>query len=216
MGYQGNWEMTIEKLKIFYILVQRSKVNFQVSYKGKALYISPEEVRAALLEKMKKTAEDFLGRSVKDAVVTVPAYFTDSQRKATQDAGKIAGLNVLRIINEPTAAAMAYGLDRKKSTARERVPGYIAVLATSGNTNLGGEDFTEKIVQYLRKEIERKFPLASLHQKALRRLTNACEKAKIELSSQNGTEAVIDLEGLLPGGQDFQSKITQARVENLC
>ena len=159
------------------------------------MYISPEEVGAALLEKMKRTAEDFLGRSVKDA-------------------GKIAGLNVLRIINEPTAAA--YGLDRKKSTARERVPGYIAVLATSGNTNLGGEDFTEKIVQYLRKEIERKFPLASLHQKALRRLTNACEKAKIELSSQNGTEAVIDLEGLLPGGQDFQSKITRARFENLC
>ena len=223
---------------------KNNKVNFQVSHKGEALSVSPEEVAAALLEKMKKKAEDYLERSVKDAVVTVPAYFTDTQRKATQDAGKIAGLNVLRIINEPTAAAMAYGLDRKKKVVREgeEAPdtytvlvydlgggtfdvslleidrsGYIAVLATSGNTFLGGEDFTQRIVQHLKKEIEGKFPdLTSMDQKALRRLTNACEKAKIDLSSQNGTEAVIDLEGLLPGGLDFRSKITRAKFENLC
>ena len=223
---------------------KNNKINFQVSYLGKALSVSPEEIGAALLEKMTKTAEDYLGQSVKDVVVTVPAYFTDSQRKATQDAGKIAGLNVLRIINEPTAAAMAYGLDRKKKMVIEGEEdpdnyhvlvfdlgggtldvslleidssGYIAVLATSGNTILGGEDFTQRIVQHLRKEIERKFPLlAFLDQKALRRLTKASEKAKIELSSQNGTEAVIDLEGLLPGGEDFQSKITRDQFENLC
>ena len=195
--------------------------------------ISPEEVGAALLEKMKKTAEDFLEKPVKDVVITVPAYFNDSQRKATQDAGKIAGLNVIRIINEPTAAALAYGLDRKVggnvpdsykvlvydlgggtfdvSLLEIDSSGYIAVLGTSGNTFLGGEDFTQQIVQHFKEKIS-----SSLDSKAERRLANACEKAKIELSSLNGTEAVVDLEGLLPGGKDFQAKITRAKFENLC
>ena len=210
-----------------------NKVNFKVSHLDKDICISPEEVGAALLEKMKKTAEDFLEKPVKDVVITVPAYFNDSQRKATQDAGKIAGLNVIRIINEPTAAALAYGLDRKVggnvpdsykvlvydlgggtfdvSLLEIDSSGYIAVLGTSGNTFLGGEDFTQQIVQHFKEKIS-----SSLDSKAERRLANACEKAKIELSSQNGTEAVVDLEGLLPGGKDFQAKITRAKFENLC
>ena len=135
---------------------KNNKINFQVSYLGKALSVSPEEIGAALLEKMKKTAENYLGRSVKDAVVTVPAYFTDSQRKATQDAGKIAGLNVLRIINEPTAAAIAYGLDKKGDGENNVLifdlgggtfdvsvltieDGIFEVKSTAGDTHLGGE-----------------------------------------------------------------------------
>ncbi|GFY76682.1 heat shock protein 70 B2 [Trichonephila inaurata madagascariensis] len=185
-----------------------------------------------VLTKMKETAEMYLGQKVTDAVITVPAYFNDSQRQATKDAGKIAGLNVLRIINEPTAAALAYGLDKnlrgEKNVLIFDLGGgtfdvsiltidegsLFEVRSTAGDTHLGGEDFDNRMVNHFVEEFKRKHrkDLRS-NARSLRRLRTACERAKRTLSSSS--EASIEIDALFEG-IDFYSKITRARFEELC
>ena len=180
---------------------------------------------------MKETSESYLGHQVKDAVITVPAYFNDSQRQATKDAGSIAGLNVLRVINEPTAAAIAYGLDKVKGKESNVLifdlgggtfdvsiltidDGIFEVKATAGDTHLGGEDFDHRLVTHFLNEFKRKHKKDfSTNKRALRRLRTACERAKRSLSSQ--ASASIELESLFEG-IDFMSSITKARFEDLC
>ena len=186
-----------------------------------------------VLIKMKETAEAYLGHSVKDAVITVPAYFNDSQRQATKDAGVIAGLNVQRIINEPTAAAIAYGLNNKKGQSGENnvlifdlgggtfdvsilsiEDGIFEVKATAGDTHLGGEDFDNRLVDYFVKEFQRKHKKdITSNKRALRRLRTACERAKRTLSAS--AQANIEIDSLYEG-IDFYSSITRARFEELC
>jgi heat shock 70kDa protein 1/2/6/8 len=184
-----------------------------------------------VLVKMKETAESYLGGTVMNAVVTVPAYFNDSQRQATKDAGTISGLNVLRIINEPTAAAIAYGLDKKVSGERNVLifdlgggtfdvslltieEGIFEVKATAGDTHLGGEDFDNRLVNHFVQEFKRKFKKdLSANPRALRRLRTACERAKRTLSSATNTTIEIDS---LYEGIDFYTSLTRARFEELC
>ena len=184
-----------------------------------------------VLQKMKKIAEDFLGKTVKSAVVTVPAYFNDSQRQATKDAGTISGLNVLRIINEPTAAAIAYGLDKQQEQEKNILifdlgggtfdtsllkieEGVFQVKATNGHTHLGGEDFDNKLVDYCMAEFKKKTKLdISKNARALRRLRTQCEKAKRILSSAH--TAPIECETLAEG-EDFNLNISRAKFEELC
>jgi heat shock protein 1/8 len=172
-----------------------------VNYKNEQKKFHPEEISSMVLVKMKETAEAFLSKKINDAVITVPAYFNDSQRQATKDAGVISGLNVLRIINEPTAAAIAYGLDKKSSQEKNVLifdlgggtfdvslltieEGIFEVKATNGHTHLGGEDFDNKIVEYCCAEFKKKSGLdISNNPRALRRLRTQCEKAKRILSS---------------------------------
>merc|ERR1711871_526442 len=201
----------------------------QVDFKGETKTFKPEEVSSMVLTKMKETAEAHLGKEVKNAVVTVPAYFNDSQRQATKDAGVIAGLNVLRIINEPTAAAIAYGLDKKGDEKNVLIfdlgggtfdvslltieEGIFEVKATAGDTHLGGEDFDNRMVDYFLQEFKRKFKKDMKdNQRALRRLRTACERAKRTLSSS--TQAHIEIDSLFEG-IDFNSTITRARFEDL-
>ena len=183
-----------------------------------------------ILTKMKQVAENYLGKNVDSAVITVPAYFNDAQRQATKDAGTIAGLNVLRIINEPTAAAIAYGLD-SATTDEQKVlifdlgggtfdvslltidDGIFEVLATAGNTHLGGEDFDNRMVEYFVNEIKKKQRLDIRENKrAMRKLRTACERAKRSLST--GTQAFLEIDGLADG-QDFSSTITRARFNDI-
>merc|ERR1719270_29148 len=173
-----------------------------------------------VLLKMKETAEAYLGHDVKDAVVTVPAYFNDSQRQATKDSGVIAGLNVLRIINEPTAAAIAYGLDKKKGAAECNVlifdlgGGTFEVKSTAGDTHLGGEDFDNRMVDHFVNEFKRKHKKDMKgNKRALRRLRTACERAKRTLSAS--AQANIEIDSLFEG-IDFYTSITRARFEELC
>jgi len=200
-------------------------------YKDEQKDFSPEEISSMVLLKMKETAEAFLGQEVKNAVVTVPAYFNDGQRQATKDAGTICGLNVLRIINEPTAAAIAYGLD--KAAKREQnilifdlgggtfdvslltiEEGIFEVKATAGDTHLGGEDFDNRMVDHFVQEFKRKHRKdMSDNSRALRRLRTACERAKRTLSSS--TQAAVEIDSLYDG-IDFYSSITRARFEDLC
>jgi L1 cell adhesion molecule like protein len=201
----------------------------KVEFKGEEKILTPEEVSAAVLIKMKETAEVFLGHPVTKAVVTVPAYFNDSQRKATKDAGAIAGLEVLRIINEPTAAAIAYGLDKRKESRNVLIfdlgggtfdvsllniqDGIFSVLATAGNTHLGGEDFDNNMVAFFVDHIKKKFSKdISDSPRALRRLKTACERAKRTLSS--ALTADIEVDSLFDG-TDFATKITRAKFEEL-
>ncbi|EFJ22627.1 hypothetical protein SELMODRAFT_443126 [Selaginella moellendorffii] len=204
-----------------------------VTYKNEQKQFSAEEISSMVLTKMKEIAEVFVGKSVKDAVVTVPAYFNDSQRQATKDAGVIAGLNVLRIINEPTAAAIAYGLDKKSSSTGEKNilifdlgggtfdvstltidQGVFEVKATAGDTHLGGEDFDNRMVNFFAQEFKRKYRKdISDNARALRRLRTACERAKRTLSSTSQT--TINVESLYEG-IDFNASITRARFEELC
>merc|ERR1712070_90205 len=203
----------------------------EVSYKGEKRTFFPEEISSMVLVKMKETAESFLAKPVKDVVVTVPAYFNDSQRQATKDAGTIAGLNVMRIINEPTAAAIAYGLD-KKSAGETNVlifdlgggtfdvslltidDGIFEVKATAGDTHLGGEDFDNRMVNHFVQEVKRKHKKDfTSNPRAMRRLRTACERAKRQLSSS--ANAQIEIDSLFEG-VDFYSSITRARFEDLC
>lgn len=195
--------------------------------------LRPEEISAAVLTKMKQTAEAFLGETITDAVITVPAYFQDAQRKATKDAGIIAGLNVLRIINEPTAAAMAYGLHKDCKDRNVLIfdlgggtfdvslltidDGVFEVKATAGNTHLGGEDFDTKIVEHLLTEFERKYKDEANgirnNKRSIRRLRTKAEEAKRALSSSS--QANIEIESLF-NGLDFFTKLTRAKFEMLC
>lgn len=215
----------------FEVINDGSKPKIQVSYKGEKRRFAPEEISSMIVAKMKTTAEAYLGEKVADAVVTVPAHFNDSQRQATKDAGYIAGLNVLRVLNEPTAAAIAYGLN-KEFNRKRHVMIYdlgggtfdVSVLtitegpvydvdATAGDTHLGGEDFDMRMVNYFVEEFSRKHKMdISKNAKAIRRLTTACEKAKRFLSSN--TEASIEVDSLF-NGIDFCSKISRARFEEL-
>ncbi|BEI85496.1 hypothetical protein CcaverHIS002_0508970 [Cutaneotrichosporon cavernicola] len=202
----------------------------EVEYLGEKKTFSPQEISAMVLTKMKEVAEAKIGKTVKKAVVTVPAYFNDSQRLATKDAGAIAGLDVLRIINEPTAAAIAYGLDQKTKEEKNVLifdlgggtfdvsllsitGGVFAVKATAGDTHLGGEDFDQTLLDHFKTEFKRKNKLdISDDPRALRRLRSACERAKRTLSSVTQTTVEVDS---LYQGVDFSSNITRARFEEI-
>merc|ERR1712232_794595 len=217
----------------FEVVAAGAKPKIQVEFKCEKKTFTPEEVSSMVLTKMKETAEQYLGKTVKDAVVTVPAYFNDSQRQATKDAGVIAGLNVLRIINEPTAAAIAYGLDKKKGASAEAnvlifdlgggtfdvsiltiEDGIFEVKSTAGDTHLGGEDFDNRMVDHFLKELQRKHKKdMSQNKRAVRRLRTACERAKRTLSAS--AQANIEIDSLFEG-IDFYTSITRARFEELC
>ncbi|KAK4534823.1 hypothetical protein CDCA_CDCA03G0848 [Cyanidium caldarium] len=219
------------KLLPFRIVNKDGKPYIRVQVQGgEEKMFSPEEISAMVLGKMKKVAEDYLGQEVKNAVVTVPAYFNDAQRQATKDAGIIAGLKVQRIINEPTAAAIAYGLD--KSGAEKNIlvfdlgggtfdvtlltldDGVFEVLATNGDTHLGGEDFDQRVMDYLVKQFKKKHNGADLRndKRAMSKLRREVEKAKRALSSQ--TQVRIEIESIMDG-IDLSEELTRARFENL-
>lgn len=202
-----------------------------VQHRGESREFAPEEISAMVLAKLKADAEAFVGHPVTKAVVTVPAYFNDAQRQSTKDAGRIAGLDVIRIINEPTAAAIAYGLDKGSTKERNVLifdlgggtfdvslmtieDGVFEVRATAGDTHLGGEDFDNRLVDHFVKEFKRKFGKdLTTNARALRRLRSACERAKRALSTS--TTASVELDALYDG-VDFYSSITRARFEELC
>jgi heat shock protein 1/8 len=215
----------------FKVINEGGKPKIQVEYKNETKSFTPEEISSMVLTKMKEIAEAYLGKKVSEAVVTVPAYFNDSQRQATKDAGVIAGLNVLRIINEPTAAAIAYGLDKKVSAERNVLifdlgggtfdvsiltieEGIFEVKSTAGDTHLGGEDFDNRMVAHFVQEFKRKNGKdLQDNKRGLRRLRTACERAKRTLSSSSQASIEIDS---LHEGVDFYSTITRARFEELC
>ena len=216
----------------FKVIQEGNKPKIQVEYKCEVKTFNPEEISSMVLTKMKETAEAYLGHEVKDAVITVPAYFNDSQRQATKDAGVISGLNVMRIINEPTAAAIAYGLNQKQGKKGENhvlifdlgggtfdvsilsiEDGIFEVKATAGDTHLGGEDFDNRMVDHFVKEFQRKHKQdISGNKRALRRLSTACERAKRTLSAS--AQASIEIDSLHQG-QDFYTSMTRARFEEL-
>lgn len=212
----------------FKVVNDDGKPKIQVNYKGKSKRFAPEEISSMVLSKMKETAEVYLGNAVTQAVITVPAYFNDSQRQATKDAGAIAGLNVLRIINEPTAAALAYGLDKDLKGERNVLifdlgggtfdvsiltideGSLFEVKATAGDTHLGGEDFDSRLVNFLADEFKRKHKKdLNSNPKSLRRLRTAAERAKRTLSS-----STIEIDALFEG-TDFFSRVSRARFEEL-
>ncbi|CAF3002334.1 unnamed protein product [Rotaria socialis] len=215
----------------FKVISEGGKPKIQVEYKNETKSFTPEEISSMVLTKMKEIAEAYLGKKISEAVITVPAYFNDSQRQATKDAGVISGLNVLRIINEPTAAAIAYGLDKKVSAERNILifdlgggtfdvsvlkieEGIFEVKSTAGDTHLGGEDFDNRMVTHFVQEFKRKNNKdLSQNKRGLRRLRTACERAKRTLSSSSQASIEIDS---LHEGVDFYSTITRARFEELC
>merc|ERR1712172_214113 len=216
----------------FQVVDQNGLPRLRVEHQSEEKTFTPEEISSMVLVKMKETAEAYLGTSVNEAVITVPAYFNDSQRQATKDAGMISGLNVLRIINEPTAAAIAYGLDKKKGQGECNVlifdlgggtfdvsilsieDGIFEVKSTAGDTHLGGEDFDNRMVDHFVNEFKRKHKKdLSGNKRALRRLRTACERAKRTLSAS--AQANIEIDSLFEG-VDFYTSITRARFEELC
>ena len=215
----------------FTVKDKSNKPIIEVEYKGEKKDYLPEEISSMVLIKMKEIAEAYIGEEVTDAVITVPAYFNDSQRQSTKDAGAIAGLNVLRIINEPTAAAIAYGLDNKEGGEKNILifdlgggtfdvsllnieDGIFEVKATAGDTHLGGEDFDNILVKHFSDEFKRKHNNdLSDNKRSLRRLRTACEKAKRTLSSGNSASIEIDS---LYDGIDFFTSISRAKFESLC
>ncbi len=224
--------VTKEAERVSYKVVRGDNNTPRVDIDGK-LY-SPQEISAMVLQKMKKTAEDYLGQEVKEAVITVPAYFSDSQRQATKEAGEIAGLNVKRIINEPTAAALAYGLDKKNKDMKVAVfdlgggtfdisilelgDGVFEVKSTNGDTHLGGDDFDHKIIDWLADEFKSENGI-DLRQDpmALQRLKEAAEKAKIELSNQTSSEINLPYITAVGGVPKHLVKtLTRAKFEQLC
>ncbi|OAA62692.1 Heat shock protein Hsp70 [Niveomyces insectorum RCEF 264] len=215
----------------FKVIDDNGNPKVQVEYLGSTHTFSPQEISAMVLTKMKEIAETKIGKKVEKAVITVPAYFNDNQRQATKDAGAISGMNVLRIINEPTAAAIAYGLGSGKSTKERNVliydlgggtfdvsllniqGGVFTVKATAGDTHLGGQDFDTNLLEHCKKDFQRKTKKAITDDaRALRRLRTACERAKRTLSS--GTQATIEIDSLFDG-EDFSLQITRARFEEL-
>ena len=231
-SYDSNEVQQEVKTLMYTVKNKNNKPVISVTYMGDTKEFAPEEISAMVLSKMKEVAESYVGSDVKDAVVTVPAYFNDAQRTATKDAGTIAGLNVLRIINEPTAAAIAYGLDKKGSNGERNVlifdcgggthdvslltidDGIFEVKATAGDTHLGGEDFDQLLLQHFLAEFKRKNKKdASSSARSMRRLKTACEKAKRTLSSS--ATASIEIESFFEG-EDFFSNITRARFEEIC
>ena len=215
----------------FIVTSNSGKPQIEVNFKGERTTFQPEEISAMVLTKMKQTAETYLGCDVKDAVITVPAYFNDAQRQATKDAGVIAGLNVLRIINEPTAAALAYGLDKKKEGEQNVVifdcgggthdvslisidDGVFEVKATAGDTHLGGEDIDNILVDWCCQEFNKKNKIdLKKNDRAIRRLHTACERAKRTLSTSANATVEVDS---LAEGIDFSLVITRAKFENIC
>jgi len=224
-------EVEKDKQMVPYKIVEGPNGDAWVEIRGKKY--SPAEISAWILQKMKQTAEDYLGEEVKEAVITVPAYFNDSQRQATKDAGRIAGLDVKRIINEPTAAALAYGLDKKGErkiavfdlgggtfdiSILEIGEGVFEVKATSGDTFLGGEDFDKRIIDYLADEFKKEQGIDLRNDRmALQRLKEAAEKAKMELSTM--TETTVNLPFITAdqsGPKHLNIRLTRAKVEQLC
>jgi L1 cell adhesion molecule like protein len=233
IGREFNDQKVQDDLKhfSFNVVNSDSKPKVSVMYKNEKKEFTPEEISAMVLTKMKQTAEEYLGHDVKNAVITVPAYFNDAQRQATKDAGMIAGLNVLRIINEPTAAAIAYGLDKMSSKAKNILifdfgggthdvsllaleDGVFEVKATAGNTTLGGEDIDTRIVNYVVEEFKKKHKInLSTNKKSLRRIRTVAERAKRNLSGT--TQTSIDIDSL-HDGIDFSIQLSRAKFENLC
>jgi heat shock protein 1/8 len=217
----------------FTLVDDGGKPKIEVEYKGETKQFLPEEISAMVLTKMKQTAEAYLGHEVKQAVITVPAYFNDAQRQATKDAGAICGLNVLRIINEPTAAAIAYGLDKVGTGGKSQNvlifdcgggthdlsvltidDGVFEVIATAGDTHLGGEDFDNSLVEFCAAEFQKKTKLDIRgNPRALRRLRTACERAKRSLSSS--TQTVVEVDSLHEG-EDLNVTLTRAKFEQMC
>lgn len=231
MGRKYESQEVQRDIKILpYRVVPAPNGDAHIEIRGKTL--SPPEISAYILMKMKQTAEDYLGEKVTDAVITVPAYFNDSQRQATKDAGRIAGLNVLRIINEPTAASLAYGLDKKKDekiavfdlgggtydiSILEIGDGVFEVKATNGDTHLGGEDFDQRIIDWLVEEFKKETGIDLRNDRmALQRLKEAAEKAKIELSTVLETEINLPfITADATGPKHLVRKLTRAKLESL-
>ncbi len=223
-------EVSSERSRVPYAVVRASNGDAWVEARGKKY--SPPEISAMVLQKLKQAADDYLGEKVTDAVITVPAYFNDAQRQATKDAGKIAGLNVLRIINEPTAAALAYGLDKKKDetiavydfgggtfdiSVLEVGDGVVEVKATNGDTHLGGDDLDDRVIQWLAAEFKKTDGIdLSKDRMALQRLKEAAEKAKIELSTTMETDINLPfITADQTGPKHLQMKLTRAKLEQL-
>ena len=228
-NYDDKTVQTDKNLVPYSIVSDRNKPMIEVNIDGKKRRFAPEEVSAMVLAKMKSTAEAFLGEDVKGAVVTVPAYFNDAQRQATKDAGTIAGLEVQSIINEPTAAAVAYGMDKSGEESNVLVydlgggtfdvtlltvdNGIFEVLATNGDTHLGGEDFDQRVMQYFIKMMKKKSNVdISRNKRALQKLRKEVERVKRSLSSQQ--QARIEIENLAEGF-DLSEVLTRARFEEL-
>jgi molecular chaperone DnaK len=226
-------EVTTETTEVSYQVLKDSNANVKLGCPSQNKEFAPEEISAQVLRKLLEDASKYLGETVTEAVITVPAYFNDSQRQATKDAGKIAGIEVKRIINEPTAASLAYGLDKKSNetilvfdlgggtfdvSILEVGDGVFEVLATSGDTHLGGDDFDKKVVDYLAEDFKAKEGIDLRKDKqALQRLTEAAEKAKIELSSV--TQAEINLPFITAtqeGPKHLDLTLTRAKFEELC
>src|SRR5476651_1443131 len=223
-------EVTSESSRVPYKVVRAESGDARVDARDKKY--SPPEISAMVLQKLKQAAEDYLGEKVSDAVVTVPAYFNDAQRQATKDAGRIAGLNVLRIINEPTAASLAFGVDKKGDkkiavfdlgggtfdiSVLEVGEGVVEVKATNGDTHLGGDDLDDRIIEWLVAEFKKSEGIdLSKDRMALQRLKEGAEKAKIELSTATETEINLPfVTADAAGPKHMQVKLTRARLEQL-